>query len=532
MRDSVVERKVLLLCRELSRSLVFSDLIGQIPEQLSPRLTLDYQSMPGLTNLNLSDLEYDCILVAADYPDADIDAFIRDFAERFPLLLVQQDSARSIQYRRFQLGLQDSLNLPELTPTAVHHAICAAIERSRAGARAVERAAFATLAGDVKSIFMSLVSHELRTPLNGISLSAEILGTTNLDEEQKDLVGSIHSCTFQLTQLIGQILEFTMLERERLTRLDYEFCLSSYLAGISDRIRSLCESKAIDLRVVVDPAVPDMLIADCHKIEQVLLNLLSNAVRFTDYGGEVGVEVALVEEKKDTLLLQISVTDTGCGISEEKQEIMFELFAKSYAVQSYEASPGIGLGLPIAGKLVSILDGIIWVDSSPDEGSSFHFTVPVRRAGTAYRSASAAFRADGLLQQQELLNGRKVMVVDDSLVHQRILGSLLRRWGCYVVSVRSAHDAEIAALDTSLDAVLVDISTENSSGLDLSRQLRSREGSTEAVPLVLIAITSTFNEMNLLECDQAGFDGYIGRPYRSKELLQVLSGCFERGERR
>ncbi|PYP91766.1 MAG: hypothetical protein DMG65_06290 [Candidatus Angelobacter sp. Gp1-AA117] len=298
------------------------------------------------------------------------------------------------------------------------------IERNRATEKA-------QAAARTKGEFLANMSHEIRTPLNGVIGTLDLAAQTELTGEQKELLSMCRSSANSLLAVLNDILDFSKIEAGKLRFEEAEFHLADTV-GEAVRVMAVsAHQKKLELAYCIDPEVPAWLRGDSTRLKQVLLNLLGNAVKFTQQG-EILVSVQAEKQESQEIALNFSVSDTGIGIPPDKQESIFEAFSQADTSVTRQFG-GTGLGLAICARIINLLGGRIWVESTPGRGSTFHFTVTLNRAQEKQAADSGAVPVS--------LSGRRIMVVDDNSTNCWILERMLRAWGAAVVACTSALEA-------------------------------------------------------------------------------------------
>ena len=383
--------------------------------------------------------------------------------------------------------------------------------RQRAEQALDEARALALAASQAKSDFLANMSHEMRTPMNAIIGMTDLALETRLDDEQREYLTLVKNAADALLSLINDLLDFSRIEAGKLDFEHIGFGLRDCVALSHRTLQEAAERKRLALTYHVAPTVPDHLVGDPHRLRQVLLNLIGNALKFTE-SGHVAVHVGLAESHPDSAVLQFSVEDSGIGIAEDKQRLIFDAFSQADS-SSTRRFGGTGLGLAICSQLVDRMAGRLWVDSAPGRGSTFHFTARFERdlSPAPVRAADADLAA------------LRILVVAGNEASRSHLTGMIESWNMLCDTCASGAEALAGlsgeASEVAYQAIVADTDLGDMSAFRFFETLNARPGPHTPVRLMT---ANAGQRGDAARCRKLGIQAYLSRPIEPSDLLDAI----------
>ncbi len=375
-----------------------------------------------------------------------------------------------------------------------------------------EAARLATEAKDMQQTFLGKMSHEIRTPMNGVVGMVNLLNTTQLTPEQQEFVDGIKESSVNMIRIINDILDVTKIQSGKLIFEETDFALKNLVNGVIFALKAGADKKGIQLISQIDSQIPDLLVADPVRLNQVLLNLADNALKFTERGS-ISIQVRIKENRADGMNLEFIVADTGIGIPQNKVHAIFESFtqAESDTTRKYG---GTGLGLTIAKQLIEQQGGEIKVISREGQGTTFTFTFNFKLTKAAENQEDT--KAKEVVMHS--LEGYHILLVEDNVMNQRVAKYTIEKWGAKMsIADRGAKAIEMVA-NNSYDLILMDIQMPEMNGVQTASKIRKELKCNTPI----MAMTASVMQGERDNCVKVGMNDYISKPFNPAELNQKM----------
>lgn len=365
-----------------------------------------------------------------------------------------------------------------------------------------------------KQLFLAKMSHEIRTPMNAILGFARLLDDSSLEKEQQEFTRIIIKSGEDLLVILNDILDFSRMEAGKITFEDFPFKPRDVVRTVVLMMDAKAVQKGVRLRYHVDPKIPEMIKGDSVRLNQVLLNLVSNAVKFTARG-EISISVNCIGETKDTVMIDFGVKDTGIGIPPEKQEKIFESFEQA-TNDTARKFGGAGLGLSIVKQLIKLQDGTIYVNSEPGLGSDFHVRLTFSKHVNNAKDILPGIIEKSIPEGQ----GIHILVVEDNMINQMLVIKVLKKQHFETDVAENGLIALEKHEKNAYDIILMDLQMPEMDGYEATRRIRALNNSKKDIPIIAMSAHTFKGEYE--HCIEIGMNDFISKPFDTRELYEKI----------
>lgn len=373
-----------------------------------------------------------------------------------------------------------------------------------------------------KSNFLKTMSHELRTPMHGVLGMAELTLLTNLDKKQRQYVETIYNASHAMTRILNDILDITKIESNTLELEPTYFNLKKTIRSIIHLFSGSANTNEIALNCHIQENIPDLLAGDPNRLNQILSNLLGNAIKFTEKGS-VSLNVSLLKEEKETAYIRFDIIDTGIGIAEENLSYIFQMFTQEDS-SSTRRYGGMGLGLTIVNNLVELMNGQITIASEVNQGTTFTVTIPFGLNKPLPKQAPFETTDNIYQPRKRTVQDASILIVEDDQVNQKVVEGMLKNLGCNIDILPNGKAALTIIPDFCYDVILMDCRMPVMDGFETTRQIREmEEAGTLPHRTPIIALTANAMEDDKAKCLEAGMDDYLAKPVTLASLEKILN---------
>jgi len=477
---------------------------------------------------------FDVILLDLSLPDAkgiNTVKRMRAAALDIPIIVLTGLMDAELGVQCVQAGAQDYLVKGKISETLLARVMAYAIERQRVLARTIELAEARDIALEsarLKAEFMSSMSHEIRTPLNAVIGMTELLLASELSTQQQKYAKVAHNASEALLRIVNDILDFAKMESGNLMLEKEDLNFRWTMDEAIELLAHQATAKGITLHSNIAPDLPVALNGDGGRLQQVLTNLVGNAVKFTDHG-EVRVEARKKAETDQQVMIEFRVSDTGTGLSEQDKRKLFQPFSQAdHSIR--RKFGGTGLGLAISKKLVELMGGQIGVESALGQGSTFWFTLPFIKSSPQAHAILAEAQETALFSAAQLAQNIQILVADDNEFNRLLAQEQLLKLGYKVETVANGLQALQALEQNHFPLVLMDCQMPEMDGYQATEALRKKEAGG-ATRTTVIAMTANVMQVDYQRGVASGMDDYLAKPVKIGPLKRMLERWLTGGEK-
>lgn len=436
-----------------------------------------------------------------------------------PVIFLTASQDEEILRQAFDAGAVDFIRKPfsntELISRVKNHLNL--VQSKKELAIAKEYAESATKA---KGEFLANMSHEIRTPMNGIVTVIDFLKETGLTKKQSDLIDIIKTSSDSLLNIINDILDFSKIESGQIELEDLNFNLKHELENVLKPLELRAKDKGLLLKLNLDKKIPEIVNGDALRIKQIIINLVNNAIKFTQ-SGKIIIDTKLLENKEKTLNIEFKVRDTGIGIKKENQNKLFKSFSQSDA-SSTRKYGGTGLGLAISKNLVEMMNGNIHLESEYGKGSIFTFNLLLETKKLKIKQ-----KTEEIDFNEQNIKRKSFLIVDDNAINRKVAEMTIAKLGHQTKCAVNGHEAYQFYLENNFDVILMDVHMPELDGIETTELIRKHEKEENIEnPIPIIAMTAAAMKGDKERFLDAGMTEYISKPFRIFDIKKVLFSLF------